>query len=161
MEEKETVAELCEMLRGERLDLARIDECAQVVRRFGIKCAEIDDCGECESRCTDALADRIEAAHQREVAEAYDPQRVGGRFDVGSFDYAIECLREFRWQHATNDRDAIPYINAVARAHEREMACRCEKSPDGLPVGLTISPDGTLLDWEGENYVLQSIVRDV
>lgn len=34
-------------------------------------------------------------------------------------------------------------------------------NPDGLPIGLTISDDGTLLNWEGENYVLQSIVRDV
>lgn len=45
--------------------------------------------------------------------------------------------------------------------HERDMAGCYEKNPDGLPVGLTISPDGTLLDWEGKNYVLQSIVRDV
>ena len=31
-----------------------------------------------------------------------------------------------------------------------------ELNPDGLPVGLTISEDGTLLDWRGENYVRQS-----
>ena len=48
---------------------------------------------------------------KNEVAEYTDPS---------SFDYAIEQLREFRWQHATNDEDAIPYINNVAAAHERE-----------------------------------------
>lgn len=50
-----------------------------------------------------------------------DPQRIGGQLDRESFDYAIEQLREFRWQHATNDEDAIVYINAVSRAHEREV----------------------------------------
>lgn len=38
-----------------------------------------------------------------------------------SFEYAIEQLREFRWQHATNDEDAIPYINAVKEMHDREI----------------------------------------
>ena len=31
-------------------------------------------------------------------------------------------------------------------------------NPDGLPVGLTISNDGTLLNWCGENYVKQAEV---
>ena len=31
-----------------------------------------------------------------------------------------------------------------------------ELNPDGLPVGLTISEDGELLNWRGENYVKQS-----
>ena len=56
------------------------------------------------------------------VAKARDPQRIGGTADPESFVYAIEQLREFRWQHATNDEDAIPYINNVADAHERENA---------------------------------------
>ena len=30
-----------------------------------------------------------------------------------------------------------------------------ETNPDGLPVGLTISDDGNLLNWRGENYVRQ------
>ena len=30
-----------------------------------------------------------------------------------------------------------------------------EVNPDGLPVGLTISEDGNLLNWRGENYVKQ------
>ncbi len=34
-----------------------------------------------------------------------------------------------------------------------------EVNPDGLPVGLTISEDGTLLDWRGENYVKQSTLE--
>lgn len=31
-----------------------------------------------------------------------------------------------------------------------------ELNPDGLPVGLTVSEDGELLNWRGENYVRQS-----
>ena len=31
-----------------------------------------------------------------------------------------------------------------------------ESNPDGLPAGLTISDDGALLNWRGENYVKQS-----
>lgn len=59
---------------------------------------------------------------REDIAKAYDPQRIGGQADPKSFIYAIEQLREFRWQHATNDEDAIPYINKVAEAHERESA---------------------------------------
>ena len=59
---------------------------------------------------------------REELAKARDPQRIGGQADPSSFVYAIEQLREFRWQHATNDEDAIPYINNVAAAHERENA---------------------------------------
>lgn len=33
-----------------------------------------------------------------------------------------------------------------------------ELNPDGLPVGLTISEDGELLNWCGENYVKQSML---
>lgn len=66
---------------------------------------------------------RAECAKLREqLAKARDPQRIGGTADPESFVYAIEQLREFRWQHATNDEEAIPYINNVADAHERENA---------------------------------------
>lgn len=57
---------------------------------------------------------------REEIAKARDPQRIGGQADPSSFVYAIEQLREFRWQHATNDEDVIPYINNVVAAHERE-----------------------------------------
>ena len=33
---------------------------------------------------------------------------------------------------------------------------KSELNPDGLPMGLTISDDGNLLNWRGENYVKQS-----
>lgn len=33
-------------------------------------------------------------------------------------------------------------------------------NPDGLPVGLTISDDGNLLNWRGENYVKQSTLSN-
>ena len=73
---------------------------------------------------TDKIADlQAENEKLRElVAKARDPQRIGGTADPESFVYAIEQLREFRWQHATNDEEAIPYINNVADAHERENA---------------------------------------
>ena len=66
---------------------------------------------------------RAENAKLREqLAKARDPQRIGGTADPESFAYAIEQRREFRWQHATNDEEAIPYINNVADAHETENA---------------------------------------
>ena len=84
---------------------------------MGIDCM---DEGELRDLALDLLAKNAEL---REKAErARDPQRIGGQADPSSFVYAIEQLREFRWQHATNDEDAIPYINNVAAAHERENA---------------------------------------
>lgn len=69
-----------------------------------------------------ALLEAENAKLREELAKARDPQRIGGQADPSSFAYAIEQLREFRWQHATNDEDAIPYINNVVAAHERENA---------------------------------------
>jgi hypothetical protein len=71
-------------------------------------------------RAQDLQAENAEL--RKELAKARDPQRIGGTADPESFVYAIEQLREFRWQHATNDEEAIPYINNVADAHERENA---------------------------------------
>jgi len=34
-----------------------------------------------------------------------------------------------------------------------------ERNPDGLPIGLTISNDGNLLNWIGENYVRQDAAK--
>ena len=83
--------------------------------------SESIDVIEAFARQVDALS--LENAKLREeLAKARDPQRIGGQADPSSFAYAIEQLREFRWQHATNDEDAIPYINNVAAAHERENA---------------------------------------
>lgn len=36
----------------------------------------------------------------------------------------------------------------------------CGVNPDGLPYGLTMSDDGDLLNWRGENYVRQSALGD-
>lgn len=68
------------------------------------------------------VAESENAKLWEELAKARDPQRIGGQADPSSFVYAIEQLREFRWQHATNDEDVIPYINNVVAAHERENA---------------------------------------
>lgn len=67
--------------------------------------------------------DDLMTAHERELARARDPQRLRGT-KPNTFDGAIEALREFRWQHATNDEDAVPYINAVKEAHDRELERR-------------------------------------
>lgn len=76
-----------------------------------------------QAKRKDTHALMSENAELREqLAKARDPQRIGGTADPESFVYAIEQLREFRWQHATNDEEAIPYINNVADAHERENA---------------------------------------
>lgn len=73
-----------------------------------------------KAELADAMAENAKLREQ--LAKARDPQRIGGTADPESFVYAIEQLREFRWQHATNDEEAIPYINNVADAHERENA---------------------------------------
>ena len=80
-----------------------------------------------------ASLERRNAELREELEKARDPQRIGGQADPGSFVYAIEQLREFRWQHATNDDDAIPYINNVAAAHERECAKLRELVKDMWP----------------------------
>jgi hypothetical protein len=89
---------------------------------------------------------------REELAKARDPQRIGGQADPSSFVYAIEQLREFRWQHATNDEDAIPYINNVAAAHERENAKLREQGARLFDKALEL---GT------ENDRLRELVRDM
>lgn len=37
----------------------------------------------------------------------------------------------------------------------KDAATMGERNPDGLPIGLTVSNDGNLLNWVGENYVRQ------
>ena len=79
--------------------------------------------------------DSIQAAHDRELARARDPQRLRGT-KPNTFDGAIEALREFRWQHATNDEDAVPYINAVKEMHDHEIErCMREQYARGYEDG--------------------------
>lgn len=47
-------------------------------------------------------------------------------------------------------------IDKVADSLVFAVTLGSELNPDGLPVGLTISDDGDLLNWRGENYVRQS-----
>jgi hypothetical protein len=44
----------------------------------------------------------------------------------------------------------------VAPTRAIAMTLGREKNTDGLPTGLTVSDDGMLLNWRGENYVRQS-----
>lgn len=89
-----------------------------------IEALRLDALDEAANICgPDGIVTELKAENERlreELERAYDPQRIRGQADPESFTYAIEQLREFRWQHATNDTDAIPYINKVASAHERE-----------------------------------------
>lgn len=104
---------------------------------------------------------------REELAKARDPQRIGGQADPISFAYAIEQLREFRWQHATNDEDAIPYINNVAAAHERENAKLREELDQwhSLTAGIEL-PEYPMTqfqpkDLERENAKLREDMEDL
>ena len=80
---------------------------------------------------SDKMCNRLQRAHEHEMeltrhtydlalAQARDPQRLRGA-KPDTFDGAIEALWEFRWQHATNNKDVIPYISAVKDAHDHEI----------------------------------------
>ena len=100
---------------------------------------------------------------REELAKARDPQRIGGQADPSSFVYAIEQLREFRWQHATNDEDAIPYINGVADAHEREIA-KLQNDADLLRAMLSqerTEKHGYMAELETQNAKLLELIADV
>jgi len=60
----------------------------------------------------------------------------------GGYGQGVKPFFETPW-YAT-DAEAIAAWNT-----------RAYLNPDGLPVGLTISDDGNLLNWRGENYVKQ------
>ena len=101
---------------------------------------------------------------REELAKARDPQRIGGQADPSSFVYAIEQLREFRWQHATNDEDAIPYINNVAAAHERENAKlreRVEELEELLPENGRWFSAEVVEAYVAEIKKLRELVRDI
>jgi len=52
--------------------------------------------------------------------------------------------------------DAGTLLEAWDVSPEQAIAATVgERNPDGLPIGLTISNDGNLLNWMGENYVRQ------
>lgn len=107
----------------------------------------------------DAL-DKENAKLREELAKARDPQRIGGQADPESFVYAIEQLREFRWQHATNDEDAIPYINNVAAAHERDNAKLRELCAGLYEFAMSENPDGTELNFADKMQELGIEVPD-
>lgn len=117
---------VCEPVRaGELLDIAdMLDENAEL--RENMEAMEgYDQMLRDERRRERELYVKAKAENEQlreQLAKARDPQRIRGTADPKSFVYAIEQLREFRWQHATNDEDAVPYINNVAEAHERETA---------------------------------------
>lgn len=95
---------------------------------------------------------------REQLAKARDPQRIGGTADPESFVYAIEQLREFRWQHATNDEEAIPYINNVADAHERENAKLREACAELLKIAERHDPEW--LHWPEMHEELRKLVVD-
>ena len=86
----------------------------------------------------------------------YDMQNRGIWFGIS------EDGKDHKYE-AFEQTDGLIEIDAFDLTPEQAIAATLgnEQNPDGLPVGLTISDDGSLLDWRGENYVRQSIVRDV
>lgn len=68
-----------------------------------------------------------------------------------SYSNGYECARIYimRVDERTAREDAIRIWNTRAELGS-------ELNPDGLPVGLTVSDDGNLLNWRGENYVRQN-----
>lgn len=122
-----------------------------------------------EARLLEALGEnkRVESENAKlreELAKARDPQRIGGQADPSSFAYAIEQLREFRWQHATNDVDAIPYINNVAAAHEYENA-KLREDNDRLVQAIeelhSVSLEDRLVQLENDNADLRELCADL
>ena len=83
---------------------------------------------------------------------------------------ATELLRELRrtlekcrrTEKAGFDTYWITAVALDTALDELEQAVAAtlgyETNPDGLPVGLTISDDGNLLNWRGENYVKQGML---
>lgn len=157
MEERDTLRSKFEVSQGMRHDEheRHVKESASLRDRITTQKQTVQAYRD-ESREWREVAERAQAENDKlreELAKARDPQRIGGQADPSSFVYAIEQLREFRWQHATNDEDAIPYINNVAAAHEREndklrelvsvmaYCMQCERECDGCRLN---DADGTI-----------------
>lgn len=65
--EKETIADLCERLR--KTNDKGYFYCDQLAKNWDFRCGDMEDCGECRKILSTSIADRIEAAYQREVDE--------------------------------------------------------------------------------------------
>lgn len=68
-----------------------------------------------------------------------------------------EQVQEAVYKHSVNDGSVYSVFKGCFQAIADELNAELgsELNPDGLPVGLTISEDGELLNWRGENYVKQ------
>ena len=69
----------------------------------------------------------------------------------------------FLWLHDSSVAQLLDMCDVIDEEFsevERAAAVGSESNPVGLPAGLTISDDGTLLNWRGENYVRQSTLGD-
>ena len=67
-------------------------------------------------------------------------------------------LHYWRGTIEIDEHELHAICDEIQAEHEQAVAATLgyEANPDGLPVGLTISDDGNLLNWRGENYVRQS-----
>lgn len=63
---------------------------------------------------------------------------------------------EDKAEEYTNGAMLIPSFRVV----QMVLHYFIEKTPEGLPCGMTISDDGEVLNWLGENYVKQSTSND-
>jgi hypothetical protein len=80
----------------------------------------------------------------------YEPDRTHWSAHGGAFKFTSQEV------------DGILYVKTsgsnkwVEMTPEQAIAATVgERNPDGLPSGLTISNDGNLLNWMGENYMRQ------
>ena len=75
---------------------------------------------------------------------------------VGRCD-TMELWHEWEQVLFANVSDEVAQDNLNECVHELldKAATMGERNPDGLPIGLTVSNDGNLLNWVGENYVRQ------
>ena len=71
---------------------------------------------------------------------------------------SLEDTRHFTYETAANPAKTARLVIEWFPTPEQAIAATLgsELNPDGLPVGLTISDDGDLLNWRGENYVKQA-----
>lgn len=91
-----------------------------------------------------------------DVADATDADK---KPIVSNYARHIAAALENKCATLTNEATGMPFdFNKLADRlnGDKDATLGSQFNPDGLPAGLTISDDGNLLNWRGENYVRQN-----